>query len=138
MTTYPLQLKLRIDWSEMDLYGHVNNVTYFKYIQAGRVNYWEALGLNILMEQFKLGPILASTACNFRKPLHYPGGVLVMTGIESIGDTSFVLLHKIVNEHGEVCAEAKDVVVFYDFGKNEKMKVPTEIREMIARLEKNA
>jgi len=40
MSVFPSKLPIRIDWSEMDLFGHVNNVMYFKYIQASRVNYW--------------------------------------------------------------------------------------------------
>ncbi|MFI5148652.1 MAG: acyl-CoA thioesterase [Bacteroidia bacterium] len=136
MTSYPLKLKLRIDWSEMDLYAHVNNVTYFKYIQAGRVNYWETLGLTSLLEKYKQGPILASTACNFRKPLFYPGNAFVETGVESVGETSFTILHRILNDEGEVAAEAKDIVVFYDFANHTKMVIPEEIRELIEKVEK--
>jgi acyl-CoA thioester hydrolase len=136
MTTYPLKLKLRIDWSEMDLYAHVNNVTYFKYIQAGRVNYWETLGLNTLMDKYKQGPILASTACNFRKPLFYPGNACIETGVESVGETSFTILHRILNDAGEIAAEAKDIVVFYDFNTHTKIVIPEAIREKIAGVEK--
>lgn len=39
MDNYNTSLELRIDWSEMDLFGHVNNVAFFKYVQASRVNY---------------------------------------------------------------------------------------------------
>ncbi|MCE3258723.1 MAG: hypothetical protein K0S12_364, partial [Bacteroidetes bacterium] len=39
MQDYKTEIKIQLDWSEMDLFGHVNNVAYFKYIQAARVNY---------------------------------------------------------------------------------------------------
>ncbi len=45
MELFPLKLRLRIDWSEIDLFGHVNNVATLKYVQAARVNCLEALGL---------------------------------------------------------------------------------------------
>lgn len=35
------ELNLRIDWSELDLFGHVNNVMYAKYMQASRVHFME-------------------------------------------------------------------------------------------------
>lgn len=72
MSHYPVKLQLRIDWSEMDLFGHVNNVAYFKYIQAARVNYWEISMLSKLFSEMKLGPILLSTGCQFIRPLFYP------------------------------------------------------------------
>jgi acyl-CoA thioester hydrolase len=138
MTNYPLKLNLRIDWSEMDLFGHVNNVAYFKYIQAARVNYWEKMGLTNMFKEQSLGPILASSACNFIRPLHYPGNLTVQSGVDSIGNSSFVILHQILDGTGTLCAEAKDVVVLFDFKGNKKMAVPEEIRNMIESMEASA
>ena len=42
---YKLSVELRIDWSDLDTYKHVNNVMFMKYQQSGRVNFWEASGL---------------------------------------------------------------------------------------------
>ena len=42
---FKLSLKLRIDWSEMDTYQHVNNVNFMKYMQSARVQFWEVSGL---------------------------------------------------------------------------------------------
>jgi acyl-CoA thioester hydrolase len=30
---FPVKLQLRLDWSELDYFGHVNNVSFFKYIR---------------------------------------------------------------------------------------------------------
>lgn len=124
-------LTLRIDWSEMDLFGHVNNVAFMKYVQAGRVNFWEKIGLTQLHEVQKQGPMLASTACAFLKPLHYPGNIVIKTSVEFVKNTSFGLHHQILNEKNEICAEAHDVVVMFDFTKNEKMPIPDTIRKAI-------
>jgi acyl-CoA thioester hydrolase len=137
MTHYPLKLKLRIDWSEMDLFGHVNNVSFFKYMQAARVNYWEVLGLSHMFEKTKMGPILASSQCDFKRPLFYPGNIVIQSGVESIGETSFCILHQILNEKAEIVAEGKDVVVLFDFNTNKKMSIPDSIREQVGELEKN-
>lgn len=132
----PVELKLRIDWSELDLFGHVNNVAILKYIQAARVSYWEQIGLMSQYETTGIGPMLASTSCEFRKPLFYPGSISVRTGIETIGNTSFVLKHIILNEKGEPAAEAKDVVVVYDFAKGVKSPFTAMLREAVESVEK--
>jgi acyl-CoA thioester hydrolase len=126
---------LRIDWSEMDLFGHVNNVSYFKYIQASRVNYWETIGLVNIFEEQKIGPILFSTSCQFLKPLHYPGNITLQARIEFIRHTSFGIHHEVLNEQSEVVAVAHDVIVMYDFNKNEKVSFPDEYRQRVATLE---
>jgi acyl-CoA thioester hydrolase len=132
---FPVSLDVRIDWSEMDLFGHVNNVMYFKYIQASRVNYWEAIGLNAMIQEQKKGPILASANCSFLKQLHFPGTIRVQCRMEFIKNSSFGFHHQILNENGEVAAEAHDVMVMFDFNRNEKIAFPPELRKKVNEIE---
>ena len=132
---FPVKLNLRIDWSEMDLFGHVNNVSYFKYIQASRVNYWETIELTRIFEQEKIGPILLSTNCQFIKPLHYPGHITAEASIEFIKNTSFGIHHRIIDKHQQIAAEAHDVIVMYDFKTNGKVPFPDTYRRKVEELE---
>ena len=127
-----LELSLRIDWSEMDMYGHVNNVAYFKYIQAARVSFWEQVGIIKSYEQSKVGPILLSASCNFIKPLFYPGNIIISTTVEFLKNTSFGLRHRIFNEQKDLAADAQDVIVYFDFNKNEKVHIAGELRNRLA------
>ncbi len=135
MPNFPMKLPIRLDWSEMDLFGHINNVAYFKYIQASRVNYWEATGLADKFAETRLGPILLSTSCQFIQPLHYPGTIVAEASITFIKNTSFGIHHRIINEQGQVCAEANDVIVYFDFNKNEKAPVPALFRQKVEEIE---
>ena len=126
---YPSRLELRIDWAELDLFGHVNNVMFLKYVQASRVYYWEQIGLYQHFLATKQGPMVASVRCEFRKPLHYPGKVIVGSRIGHIGTTSFSLEHRIEDGEGKLVAEAGDIIVMYDFNRNEKMPFPNEFRK---------
>ena len=135
MDNFPLKLPLRIDWSEMDLFGHVNNVAYFKYLQAARVNYWEVSGLAAMFGETKIGPILLSTSCQFMKPLVYPGNIVVESRIEFIKNTSFGIHHRILNGQNELAAEAHDVIVTFDFNKNEKVPVADDFRNAVEKIE---
>lgn len=132
---FPVTLKLRIDWSELDLFGHVNNVMFMKYVQAARVNYWEQIGLYREFLETKKGPMLASVNCNFKKPLFFPGEVLIRTRMEFIKNTSFGFHHELWDDKGELAAEAHDVMVSFDFNTNEKMPFPEAMRETVEKLE---
>lgn len=122
------ELKLRIDWSELDLFGHVNNVSYFKYIQASRVNYWEQLGISPVEFPKPIGVMLAACTCKFMKPLFYPGNITIRVQLDFIKNTSFGFHHTLLNENNETVAEAHDVMVMFDFDKNEKVTIPDELR----------
>lgn len=135
MNNYPAKLKLRLDWSEMDLFGHINNVSYFKYVQSSRVNYWELIGLTKLHSDMGVGPMLASTSCRFFKPLFYPGSVMVQSSVINIGNTSFKMIHQILDINLAIAAEAEDVIVMYDFKQEEKAVIPEDIRKKIMELE---
>ena len=126
-----LKLELRIDWSEIDLFGHVNNLSILQYIQSARVNYMEAIGLMPLNSEIKTGPILASTTCQFRKILFYPGNVTVYSKVDLIKNTSFRILHEIRNDQDEISAEAHDIIVLYNFNKNSKLLISDQIKKKI-------
>jgi len=135
---FSVRLNLRIDWSELDLMSHVNNVVFLKYAQSARVNYWEQIGLYQHLLKTKEGPMLASVTCQFRKQLLYPGSITIYTRMKSIGNTSFCLQHEIVDEEGDVTAEVEDVLVMFDFNNNEKMPFLEKIRKNVEELEGKA
>lgn len=132
---FPVKLPLRIDWSEMDLFGHVNNVSFMKYVQAARVNYWEQIGLYSHFAATNIGPMLASTACQFKKPLFYPGNIMVQSRMAFIKTSSFGIHHQILDSDGAIAATAEDVMVLYDFTKNEKVTFPDTLRKTVETLE---
>lgn len=124
-----LNLEIRIDWGELDYYGHVNNVFFFKYAQTARVNFWDSIGLTQFHLETNQGPLLASCKCDFKKILRYPGNISVETSVAQVGNTSFSFLHRIYDQQGELAAEIQDTMVMFDYNKREKMRVPQWMRE---------
>lgn len=127
-------LSIRLDWADLDLFGHVNNVAFFKYIQAARVSFCEQAGLTSLNEPGRLGFMVASSQCQFKKPLHYPGEITVLTTADWIKNSSFQLSHRIFNQCNELAAEGTDVLVVFDYEKKTKVNVPEEIRKAVESL----
>jgi len=115
----------------MDLFGHINNVSYFKYVQASRVHYWELTGLAATFPVTRIGPVLLSTGCQFMQPLFYPGNIEVESRVEFMKNTSFGIHHRILNAAKEICAEAHDVIVMFDFNTNQKVPIPLEFRDKV-------
>jgi acyl-CoA thioester hydrolase len=80
----------------------------------------------------KIGPLLASAECQFRKPLYYPGHVTIKFRLGFIKNTSFGLIYQLVDDSDEIVAEAKDVMVLWDFNKNRKEEISEKLREAMA------
>lgn len=129
MDSISVILELKIDWGDMDLYGHINNVAFMKYIQSGRIAFWESLGLASKPEASGFGFVLASTHCDFKANLFYPGTVKIKTELEKAGNTSITLHHTLWNDAGEIAAHGKDVLVTFDYIDRKKIPIPDWVRE---------
>ena len=134
MSTRAQIFKSRIDWSDLDLLGHVNNIAFSRFIQAARVEYCGHVGLEV-HQGMATGPILAASRVQFIAQLYFPGDVRILTRCKKAGSTSIVLEHALYDDAGTLCAFAEDVVVRYDF--EAKMKIPLgdEVRSKITSYE---
>jgi acyl-CoA thioester hydrolase len=122
---------IKIDWSEIDLYGHVNNVAVMKYIQAARINFCEKVGINRLFTEEKKGFMVAATSCQYKRPLFFPGEVNIETQVDFIKTSSFGLNHQIYDTFGNLATQSQDILVMYDFNVFSKMDIPANIKKLM-------
>ncbi len=126
-----LETRLRMDWSDLDTYGHINNISILRYFQSARVHFWESNGWVDFFEQHTVGHILVSTKCDFKKELQYPGEVFIKTSVAFTKNTSFGLHHELYNTDKELCAENQDVAVCYNFSEKRSVSIPSSLRELM-------
>jgi acyl-CoA thioester hydrolase len=129
------QTRIQIDWSDQDAFGHVNNLAILRYAQSARVHYLEAIGMMQSHAEAGLGPVLASTSCQFRKQLFYPGEVTVHTRVDQVRNTSFHMRHQVLDGAGDVIAEMHDVLVMFDYRGNAKRTIPQVFRDRMGACE---
>lgn len=121
----------RIDWSDLDLLGHVNNIAFSRFFQAARVEYCGHIGMKV-HQGMTTGPILAASRVQFIAQLFFPGDVRILTRIRKTGGTSIVLEHALYSDDGTLCAFAEDVVVRFDFKAGTKIPLGEDILAKIA------
>ncbi|WP_154224194.1 acyl-CoA thioesterase [Marinicella rhabdoformis] len=98
---FPTQITLPVQWGDMDAFGHVNNVMYFRYFESVRLAYFESLEL---MSHKHLAPILAETQCKFRRPLFYPDQITVGTAVTEIHEYGFMMQYGIFSKQQQTAA----------------------------------
>lgn len=135
---YPAHLVVSLDipvaWGEQDAFGHVNNVVYFRYFESVRMLFLERIGVLRSHAEDQVGVILASTTCDFLKPVVWPQRLTARTGCSHIGTTSFTMDYLITNEAGGSVAKGTSVQVMYDYRSSAKVAVPLSIRNAITQL----
>jgi len=118
---FPYVHRDRVRFRDCDAMGHVNNAVYSTYLEESRIG---VLGDLIAF-------ILARVEIDFRSELRMGEDVEVHTRCSRIGTKSFDLEHVISTSSGRVVAEAKSVLVSYDYERSVSVPVPDELRERL-------
>jgi acyl-CoA thioester hydrolase len=136
LSRFPVTLALPVFWGDQDAFGHVNNKVTFRWLESARIEYFGQIGLLELHRTERIGPILASVTCDFRRQLHFPDTIHVGIRATKIGRTSLALEHAVFSQ-GEiaVAAEGHSTIVVFDYRANKPTPVPATVRAAIEAVE---
>ncbi len=136
---YPVSVSIPVAWGEMDAFQHVNNVAYARWIETGRIAYFERIGFLEHMKTEGIGPILARLTIDYRRPVTFPDTVRVEITTTKIGRTSFTLAYRIRSEAQQAeVVTAEDVIVVMDYRASRTVPVDEPRRAAITSLERPA
>lgn len=123
-------LTTRVRFSETDALGHLNNVSYYIYLEEARISLLEEIGCSMDTNEWSF--IVASTGCDYLSQAYFRQQLLISTTVQKIGTKSFHLQHKMTDEAtGEVIANGKSVLVYFNFKQQQSEALPEEIREKL-------
>ncbi|MGD8976316.1 MAG: thioesterase family protein [Gammaproteobacteria bacterium] len=135
LADYPVAVEFPLAWGEMDSFGHVNNVIYFRYFESARIACFDRIGYPGMMEESGVGPILAATECRFRIPLTYPDELITGTAIGSIGEDEFEMDYAVFSRRKDsVAARGSGRIVSFDYRRQARVPIPGAIRDGLERL----
>lgn len=133
---FPVIIKLPVVWGDMDANRHVNHLSYLRYMESCRVEYFHRTRWYEIKSQTGVGPILASIEVRFRKPLVYPDEVSVGTRLFAIEEHRIVLESRVVSHRLEaVAAEGTATMVSFDYNAGKKAPTPEELKRRLRELE---
>jgi len=126
------RVALDVLWADMDALGHVNNARYFTWFESARIALLERLGI-VAAGPSRVGPILATTSCDFLAPIRYPARVHASARVSKVGRTSLTIDYEVATSE-RVHARGSSVVVLVDYETSAKVEVPDAVRAAIASL----
>jgi acyl-CoA thioester hydrolase len=120
--SFPHVRRERVRFRDCDAMGHVNNAVYSTYLEEARIDVIGGLD----------GFILARVEIDFRAELRAGEEIAVGTRVARVGTKSFDLEHEI-RAGDRLVAEAKSVLVAYDYGVNASVPLSCELLERLER-----
>ena len=119
-------------WSDIDAYGHVNNLTFLEWCQEARTRY-----IRMMMGGWpaptEAGPVVKTVDFTFKRSLKMYDRVLVTARIEKLGAGSCVQTYGVWNDG--LVGTGSAVCVFVNGGSGEKAPLPQQFREAVTRFE---
>jgi acyl-CoA thioester hydrolase len=114
-----------VRFRDVDAMGHVNNAVFLTYIEDARIAFLRRIGAEVPEM------ILARAEIDFRAPLSE--GDEFEIGVRSlrVGTKSFELEYEL-RVGDKLAAEAKTVIVSYDYAAGQPVAVPDHWREKLA------
>jgi acyl-CoA thioester hydrolase len=119
----------RVRFRDLDALGHVNNAVFLTYIESARVAFLVDLGAATTLEDMAI--IVARIEIDFRAPVGFGEEVEIEVRASRFGDKSFDLDYEL-RVDGKIVAEAKSVLVGYDYDKGETVTIPDDWRARLA------
>jgi acyl-CoA thioester hydrolase len=103
----------RVRFSDVDVYGHVNNVKYFEYYQEARLAFLTSLGREDDEESFG-GVVVAQVNVDYKRPILFrTEPYVVESWVTRVGTSSFDLAAEI-RDGDRVLSRAETVIVRFD------------------------
>ena len=119
---------LEVRFRDCDPMGHVNNAVYLTYLEQARFAHWRT----IREGDRAPGVILARMEIDYRKPASHGDVLEIRIFLERIGNTSIAYTYDLLDQTGALVAQARSVLVSYDYATGKPVPVPSDVRARIA------
>lgn len=125
---YAHWMQERVRWSDTDLVGHVNNLSFSAYFESGRTHFLRPVLAGGAHPPMML--LVAQMTVNFLGEVHWPADIDVGTGVLAVGRTSCRVGQALFD--GDRCvSSAESVLVLIDEASRKPRQIPECLRSWL-------
>ena len=125
------EMHIPIRWGDMDAMGHLNNGSYFRYMEIIRIDWMYAAGC--MPDPLGEGPVIVNAFCNFYKQLEYPGDVLIKMYVSDAARATFETWVTMARADAPeiICAAGGATTIWVDFPAQKSGTMPDRMRRLV-------
>lgn len=114
LASFHFSIELRPRFCETDAVGHVSNVVYPTYLEAGRLQYLAAAGDPEVHELYAFRHVTAELTLRYVAAAHYDEPLRIYSKVSSLGRSSLVMEQAIAGPHHDIRTLARVIAVRND------------------------
>ena len=128
---YKYFIEINTRWMDNDIYGHVNNVTYYSYFDTAVNQYLiEKGGLDI--HKANIVGFVVSSSCDYHSPIAHPDLLEVGVSVDRLGNSSVTYAIAIFKKGVDVAvANGSFTHVFVNRESNKSVEIPNKLRSAL-------
>lgn len=127
--TAPFRFEINRRYNDIDQQGHVNNVVYFDYLQDARVALLHKVWRSTMGE---MQQVIVHQEMSYRKPLLLRiEPVIIEVWVSKIGNSSYTLSYRVLDESAELSAEASTTLACVDASTGRPTRIPDDLRSLL-------
>mgnify|MGYP006347948813 FL=1 len=125
------EMTIPIRWGDMDAMNHVNNTTYFRYLETIRIDWFRTIGC--VPNPDGEGPVIVNAFCNFYRQLEYPGDVLMKMYVSDPARSTFESWGTMdrADQPGPIYAAGGATTIWVDFKAQKSAPMPDWLRRIV-------
>lgn len=110
---FSFYIPINVRFSEVDMFGHLNNTVPFVYFEEGRIEFFKYIGFmqKWLDSNSDLIPVVADLQCDFLKQVYLNDELKLYVKSGEVGGSSMDLLYMLLNGVGEVALTGRGRMV---------------------------
>ena len=131
---YPYLLEIPTRWADNDVYGHVNNATYYGYFDTAVNRHLTDHGVLLPAETPVIG-VVVETGCRFHQSLSFPDTIEAALRVTKIGNSSVTYELALFRKGDpEPAATGHFVHVYVDRATRRPAPIPPAVRAELEKL----
>ena len=125
------KIELTVRWGDMDALGHVNNTTYFRYMEQARIDW--ICNTDVPLIDDGIGLVIVTAECNYKKAITYPATVTANMFASEPGRSSFKTWYEIRDKTNTeaLYADGSAVCVWVNHKQGRSLKLPETLRSLL-------
>jgi len=133
-TNFFSSLKIQTRWADNDIFGHINNVIYYSYVDTAVNNYLIHAG-GFDPQSAAIIAVVAESRCQYFHSISYPDTIETHIRVKKLSQRSVIYEVGIFKENCEtICAFCHFVHVFVERDSNKVVQIPEKIRRALEKL----
>ncbi len=133
---FKLIVPIEVRFSDLDAFGHVNNVSYFTYFEIARIKYLHTVsGKPVTIDDIKV--VIVEAICRYRSPALLGDLLHVGVRVSHMRRSSFAYEYRICSG-GRLIAEGRTVQTVFDHQTGRVAPIGNTFREQVERFEQRS